>query len=471
MNLMRPFSDPLSSCSVAATPSAITVCTSCPQACIFPGTLEAKPRPVASWIGSASMSARIPMVRPGSAPSSMATIPVLPTPVLNGIFKRLRYVSTALAVSCSSNASSGCSCSCLRRATSSGARRWVLAAMCWARSCLSTSIWQYCCRILGGGSMKRILLLIAACFCAMAHAQPYPNRPIKFVVPFPPGGNLDFVARSLQPKMQEVLGQPVLIDNKGGAAGMIGLEYASKQPGDGYTIVLGNTGTVAINVSIYPKIPYDPITDFVAIGITTTNALMATIAANVPANNLQEFVAYAKKNPGKLNFGISGAGSGPHFGAEMFKRAAGLDIPVVFYKGSGPVVQDLLGGQVQVQMDAPSVTMTHVKAGKLKALAVTGKTRLASLPEVPTFDQAGLPGVDATGFQGVLAPAGTPPAAVARLSDALQTALAQPEVRERFATQGLDAAFSTPEQFAAFIRAEIQKWARLAKEAYIKAER
>ena len=316
------------------------------------------------------------------------------------------------------------------------------------------------------GKLLAVLLLLAG----TVQAQSYPSRPIKFVVPFPPGGNLDFVARTLQPKMQESLGQPVLIENKGGAAGMIGLEYASKQPGDGYTIVLGNTGTVAINVSVYAKMPYDPVKDFVAIGITTTNALMATIAGNVPAASLQEFVAYAKQNPGKLNFAISGAGSGPHFGAEMFKRAAGLDIPIVFYKGSGPAVTDLLGNQVQVLMDAPSVTMPHVKAGKLKALAVTGKTRLASLPEVPTFDQAGLPGVDASGFQGVLAPAGTPPEAVARLSQALNSALAQPEVKERFAANGLDVASSTPAEFAAFIRSEIAKWGRVAKKANIKVE-
>jgi tripartite-type tricarboxylate transporter receptor subunit TctC len=320
--------------------------------------------------------------------------------------------------------------------------------------------------------MERWIGAIAAVLVAgSALAQgPYPSKPIKFVVPFPPGGNLDFVARSLQPKMQEVLGQAVLVENKGGAAGMIGLDYAAKQPGDGYTIVLGNTGTVAINVSVYPKMPYDPVKDFVAIGITTTNALMATIAGNLPAANLQEFIAHAKKNPGKLNFGISGAGSGPHFGAEMFKRAAGIDIPVVFYKGSGPAVQDLLGGQVQVLMDAPSVTMAHVKAGKLKALAVTGKSRLASLPEVPTFDQAGLPGVDASGFQGVLAPAGTPPEAVAKLSQALNAALAQPDVRERFAGAGLETVSSTPAEFAAFIRAEIQKWATVAKEANIKID-
>jgi len=317
--------------------------------------------------------------------------------------------------------------------------------------------------------LRSAVFLLAVSLMGGALAQTYPNKPIKFVVPFPPGGNLDFVARNLQPKMQEVLGQPVLIDNKGGNAGMIGLEFASKQPGDGYTIVLGNTGTIAINQSVYPKMNYDAVKDFVPIGITTTNALLATIAGNVPANNLKEFVAYAKANPGKLNFAISGAGSGPHFGAEMFKRAAGLDIPVVFYKGSGPVLTDLLGGQVQITMDAASVTITQIKAGKLKAIAVTGKTRLPSLPDVPTFEQGGL-SVDASGFQGVLAPAGTPPEAVAKLSQALNAALAQPELKEKFANAGLETVSSTPAEFGVFIRNEIAKWGRVAKEANIKID-
>ena len=318
--------------------------------------------------------------------------------------------------------------------------------------------------------MKLRLFLAGLAFSAVAGAQGYPNKPVKFVVPFPPGGNLDFVARTLQPKMQEVLGQPVVIDNKGGAAGMIGLEYASKQPGDGYTIVLGNTGTIAINISVYAKVPYDPIKDFVPIGQTTANALLCAISGSLPANNIQEFIAHAKANPSKLNFAVAGAGSGPHIGSEMFIRSAGLDIPVIFYKGSGPAVTDLLGGQVQVILDAAPVTMSYIKAGRLKAIAVTGRTRLPSLPDVPTFDEAGVKGVDASGFQGVLAPAGTPPAVVAKLSDALLKALAQPEVKQRFAEQGLDAAPSTPAEFAAFIRTEIDKWARVAKAANIKAD-
>jgi len=318
--------------------------------------------------------------------------------------------------------------------------------------------------------MRLGLFLALAFFSSIIQAQSYPSKPIKFVVPFPPGGNLDFVARALQPKMQEVLGQPVVIDNKGGAAGMIGLEYASKQPGDGYTIVLGNTGTIAINISVYDKVPYDPVKDFVPIGQTSANAMLCAISAAVPANTLQEFIAHAKANPGKLNFAVAGVGSAPHFGAEMFKRAAGLDIPAIIYKGSGPAVTDLLGNQVQIIIDAPPVTMQYIKAGRLKALAVTGKVRLASLPDVPTFEQAGVLGVDAGGFQGVLAPAGTPPAVVAKLSDALLKALNQSDVRERFSSQGLDAAPSTPQQFAAFIRAEIEKWGRVAKSANIKVD-
>jgi tripartite-type tricarboxylate transporter receptor subunit TctC len=319
-------------------------------------------------------------------------------------------------------------------------------------------------------NMNIRFLLAGLCVSLAAQAQPYPNKPIKFVVPFPPGGNLDFVARTLQPKMQEVLGQPVVIDNKGGAAGMIGLEYASRQPGDGYTIVLGNTGTIAINISVYAKVPYDPVKDFVPIGQTTSNALLCAISAAVPANTVQEFIAHAKANPGKLNFAVAGSGSAPHIGSEMFLRSAGLNIPIIFYKGSGPAVTDLLGNQVQVILDAAPVTMSYIKAGRLKAIAVTGKVRLPSLPEVPTFDEAGVKGVDAGGFQGVLAPAGTPPAVVAKLSEALLKALAQPEVKERFAQQGLDAAPSTPAEFAAFIRSEIAKWARVAKEANIKAD-
>jgi len=317
--------------------------------------------------------------------------------------------------------------------------------------------------------MKKFLSIFLFALPLAVQAQAYPNRAIKFIVPFPPGGNLDFVARTIQPKLSEALGQQVVIENKGGAGGIIGAEYASKQPNDGYSIFLGNTGTLGIYPAVYPKLPYDPVKDFAAVGLTSTNAVLAVLHPSVPANSLREFIAYAKANPGRIAAGVAGSGSLLHFATELLKAQAGIDLLVVPYKGSGPAVTDLLGGQVQLLIDAPPVTMVHVKAGKLRAIAVTGKTRLAALPEVPTFEEAGI-ALDATGWQGVAVPAGTPREAIVRLSEALMKVIALPEVRERFATQGLDAASSTPEQFSAHIRSEVDKWIRVAKSANIKVE-
>jgi tripartite-type tricarboxylate transporter receptor subunit TctC len=317
--------------------------------------------------------------------------------------------------------------------------------------------------------MTKLLLVLATLISLSAQAQPYPNRPIKFIVPFPPGGNLDFVARTIQPKLSELLGQPVVIENKGGAGGIIGAEYAARQPADGYTIFLGNTGTLGIYPAVYPDLPYDPIKDFAGVGLTSTNAVLAVLHPSVPANSLKEFVAYAKANPGKVAAGVAGSGSLLHFATELLKAQAGIDMLVVPYKGSGPAVTDLLGGQIQLLIDAPPVTMAHVKAGKLKAIAVSGKTRLAALPDVPTFEEAGL-AIDASGWQGVAVPAGTPPDVIAKLSDALAKTIAQPDVREKFAAQGLDASPSTAAEFSALIRTEVPKWIRVARSANIKVE-
>ena len=322
--------------------------------------------------------------------------------------------------------------------------------------------------------MKKWLLVLTTLLCTSALAQPafgqpYPNRPIKFIVPFPPGGNLDFIARTIQPKLSEALGQQVVIENKGGAGGIIGAEYAARQPADGYTIFLGNTGTLGIYPAVYPKLPYDPIKDFTGVGLTSTNAVLAALHPSVPANSLKEFIAYAKANPGKVAAGVAGSGSLLHFATELLKAQAGIDLLVVPYKGSGPAVTDLLGGQVQLLIDAPPVTMSHIKAGKLKAIAVTGNARLAALPDVPTFAEAGVP-IDASGWQGIAVPVGTAPEAIAKLSAALAKTIALPEVRERFATQGLDAASSSAEEFAAHIRSEVAKWIRVAKSANIKVE-
>ena len=318
--------------------------------------------------------------------------------------------------------------------------------------------------------MKKLLLVLLMFLCVAAQAQPYPNRPIRFIVPFPPGGNLDFIARVIQPKLSEALGQPIVIDNRGGAGGIIGAEFASKQSADGYTIFLGNTGTLGIYPAVYPQLPYDPIKDFAAVGMTSTSAVLAVLHPSVPANNLREFVAYAKANPGKVSAGVAGAGSLLHFATELLKSQAGIDMLIVPYKGSGPAATDVVGGQIQLLIDAPPVTMQFVKAGRLKAIAVSGKSRLAALPDVPTFDEGGVAGVDGSGWQGIAVPAGTPRAIIARLSAALAKTIALPEIQERFASQGLDPAVMTAEQFGAFIRAEVPKWKTIAKNANIKID-
>jgi tripartite-type tricarboxylate transporter receptor subunit TctC len=319
--------------------------------------------------------------------------------------------------------------------------------------------------------VKKLLLAVALFACTLAQAQaPYPNRPIKFIVPFPPGGNLDFIARIVAPKLSEALGQPVVIENKGGAGGIVGAEYAAKQPNDGYTIFLGNTGTLAVYAATYSTLPYDPIKDFTGVGMTSTNAMLAVIHPSVPASNVKEFVAYAKANPGKVAAGLAGAGSTPHFATEQLRSQAGIDMLMVPYKGGGPTVTDLVGGQIQLMVEAPTVSFSFVKAGRLKAIAVTGNQRLASLPDVPTFAEAGYPGVDATGWQAIVVPAGTPPAVIAKLSEALAKIINSAEVKEKFSAQGLDAASSTADELNAHIRSEVPKWTRLAKAANIKAD-
>jgi tripartite-type tricarboxylate transporter receptor subunit TctC len=317
----------------------------------------------------------------------------------------------------------------------------------------------------------RALLLAAGCVCvAGASAQPYPNRPIRFVVPFPPGGNLDFLARAIQPRFSEFLGATLIIDNRAGAAGIVGAEYAARQPPDGYTIFLGNTGTMGLYPVVYPKLPYNALKDFAAVGQIASSTQVMAVHPSVPARSLREFIAFAKRNPGKLTVAVAGLGSTAHFSSEMLKGRAGIDLLLVPYKGSGPAVTDVIGGQVDLIIDATSVAMPYIKANRLRAIAVTKNVRIAALPDVPTFEEQGLKGFDANGWQGLLVPTGTPPAAIARLSEALIKTLNQKEVRDRFTDQGLDPAPSTPEQFAAYIRSEIEKWGRVQKTANIKVE-
>ena len=324
--------------------------------------------------------------------------------------------------------------------------------------------------IRGALVLPHLALLCLALIPVAALAQPYPNRPIKFIIPFPPGGGLDHTARTILPKLQEALGQTIVIENKAGAAGIVGAEYAKNQPADGYTILLGNTGTMGLSPALYPKLPYDALKDFEPVGQLISNTLVAVTNAQVPANTLPEFIAWAKRNPGKVSYASGGNGAITHLAGEMLKNQAGFDMLHVPYKGSAPAATDLIGGQVHLLIDVAAVSQQHVKSGKLKALAVTSLKRNPGFPELPTFDEVGIKGYQAIGWQGLLVPAGAPKEVIARLSDAIGKTMADPGVREKFQAVGSEATPTGPEAFGAFIAAEIEKWARIGKAANVKID-
>ncbi len=312
----------------------------------------------------------------------------------------------------------------------------------------------------------------AALFAAAVHAgaQAWPTKPIRLVVPFPPGGAVDFYARVVQQPLSEALGQTVVIENKAGASGMVGAELVAKSPPDGYTLLLGNIASLAINVGIYPKMPYDPVKDFTPIVRTVDVNYVLIVHPSVPAKTVSELVAYAKANPGKLSYGSAGSGSLPHLGTELFKAQTGTDIVHVPYKGGGPMVTDLLGGSVQMVIADQANLMPHVQSGKLRALAVATPKRSPNAPELPTIAESGLPGYDATAWQGLVGPPGLPPDVVARLNAAFNKVMAIPAVREKLVGGGLEPVGGTPEEFGRFIASEIAKWTKIAKDVGAKAE-
>jgi len=311
------------------------------------------------------------------------------------------------------------------------------------------------------------LALVAA---AQAAAQAWPTKPIRLVVPFPPGGAVDFYARVVQQPLSEVLGQTVVIDNKAGASGMVGAEAVAKAPPDGYTLLLGNIASLAINVGIYPKMPYDPLKDFTPIVRTVDVNYVLVVHPSVPVKSVPELIAYAKANPGKLSYGSAGSGSLPHLGTELFKAQTGTDLVHVPYKGGGPMVTDLLGGSVQVVIGDQANLMPHVQSGKLRALAVATPKRSPNAPDLPTIAETGLAGYDATAWQGLVGPAGMPPDVVRRLNEAFNKVMVMPAVREKLVGGGLDPVGGTPEQFGRFIGSEIAKWTKIAKDVGAKAE-
>jgi tripartite-type tricarboxylate transporter receptor subunit TctC len=307
---------------------------------------------------------------------------------------------------------------------------------------------------------------------AIANAQTpaYPTKPIRLVVPFPAGGATDILAREVAKHLTETWGQSVVVDNRPGAAGNIGSELVAKAPPDGYTLEMGTVGTHAINASLYSKMPYDHVKDFVPVILVAGVPNVLVVNPSVPVNSVQELIAYAKANPGKLNFASSGSGTSIHLSGELFKVMAGVQMTHVPYKGSAPALQDLIGGQVQLMFDNLPPSLPQIKAGKLRALGVTSATRAPALPDTPTIAESGLPGFEASSWFGILAPAGTSPAIVAKLNAEIAKWLASPEAKEKLAAVGANIAGGTPEDFARHIQAETAKWAKVVKESGAKVD-
>jgi tripartite-type tricarboxylate transporter receptor subunit TctC len=324
-----------------------------------------------------------------------------------------------------------------------------------------------------GWSASLAMVLLALALggnCDVARAQAYPNRTITLVVPFPPGGSTSIVGRLIADKMSDLLGQSIVVDNRGGAGGTVGTKAVTKSDPDGYTLLLGYTGTLAIGPSLYRNVGYDPRKDFAPIGMIGHAPSSLVVHPSFPAKTVAELVAYAKANPGKVNFGSAGIGTVGHITGEYFEQATGIQIVHIPYKGTGPAMSDLLGGHIPMSFSPVSTTAANVKAGLLRALAVTSVGRNKLLPEVPTMVEAGVPGFDATLAYGLVAPAGTPPAVIDRLNKALREALASEDVRKQLEIDGTEITSSTPEQYADFIDKDEKKWSELVKASGVEPE-
>ena len=303
-----------------------------------------------------------------------------------------------------------------------------------------------------------------------AAAQVYPGRPITLIVPYPPGGGVDSMARVLGDKLSAALGQQVVVDNRGGAGGNIGTRAVAKAAPDGYTLLLGHTGTISINPSLYANAGYDPRKDFAPIGLMATMPVALLAHPSFAPKTIAEVIAYAKQNPGKLNVGTSAIGTGGYLAAELFKATAGLDLTIVRYKGTAPVMNDLIGGHVPVAFGVLPPALGNLQAGTLRAIAVLGRTRFSLLPDVPTAEESGLPGFEAVLHYGLLAPAGTPRPIVDRLNAELRKLVASPDVQARIRNEGGDQLTSTPEDYAADIDREGIKWGTLIRKLDLKVE-
>ena len=319
--------------------------------------------------------------------------------------------------------------------------------------------------------MKRILIIGAALLAATtaATAQNYPQRPVRFVVPYAPGGSTDTLARSMGTKLSELLGQQMVVDNRPGANGDIGMTLVARAPADGYTIVLGYIANLAIGPSLYAKMPYDPLKDFASITQVAGASNIFVTHPSLPAKNFREFIAYTKANPKKVNFASAGVASVGHLTGELLNDMAGIDMQHVPYKGSGQAISDLVGGHIKVMISGMASTLPHVRSGRLIGIVTTGLKRTPATPDIPTIAET-FSGFESSSWFGVLAPAGTPQPVVARLNADIHKSLQDPAVIKRLTGVGFEITYGTPEQFTAYIKSEIKKWAKVVKASGAKPE-
>ncbi len=328
-------------------------------------------------------------------------------------------------------------------------------------------------------TLGKTALLIIGCLCAIAaQAQPastgsgqaFPSRPVTLIVPVPPGGILDYVARLVAPPLAKAIGQTVVVENKSGASGNIAATYVARAKPDGYTLLVGYSMFHVGNPTLFSQLQWDPLRDFSSVAMLAVSPHLIAVHPSLPVNTLQELVTYAKANPGKVNYGTPGNGSVPHVGVELFKQMTKANFTQVPYKGSGPMMIDVISGQVQMTVATPPSVMSHIQAGKLRGLAIAAKRRSPLLPDVPTSAEAGFPGFELEAWVALFAPTGTPPEAVKRLTDALKQVLDTDEIKKATGNSGIEARYMTPAQLDQLVKADLEYWSKVIREAKISAD-
>ena len=318
--------------------------------------------------------------------------------------------------------------------------------------------------------VRALLLAAAALAVSTAHGQAFPSKPLRLIVPFPPGGSADILGRGIAQKLGDGLGQAVVVENRPGAGTAIGAEALARSPADGYTLMIGTVSSHAINPALNPKLPFDPVRDFTPISLVASIPFAMLVHPSVPAKNVAEFIAYARARPGKLDYSSAGSGTSNHLAGELFEAMTGTHLVHIPYRGSAPALQDLIAGRVALMFDLVLTAAPQVKSGAVRGLAVTGAQRSAVLPDLPTVAEAGVPGYEVSAWFGIFAPAGVPKPVVDRLNAEIVKAMAAPDLRQRLVSQGAEPVTNSPEQFATYLKAEIAKWAKVVKDAGVQPE-